>query len=390
MKILVVSQCYFPEQFRITDICEELVKKGHSVTVLTGKPNYGFPNGEIPQEYKKGRNQEEINGVKVLRVDNRPRKTGAINRLLNYYSFYLKANKVVNKLDNDFDVVLVNQLTPIMQINPAIKYKKKHGAKVVVYCLDLWPESLTVGGFKKGSFIYNHYHKVSEKLYKKVDKILITSKSFADYFKNEFGIDNTEYLPQYAETMFTPEVCKKQPDGKVDLLFAGNVGDAQSVDTAVRAMAKCKDIANLKLHVVGDGVALDKNKQIAKDLGLENVIFYGRKPLDEMPKFYSMADAMLVTLSKDWFSSLTCPGKVQTYMAAGKPIIAGIDGETATVINQAQCGFVTPSEDVDGLAESFRKFVSLENKVSLGENAYEYYVQNFTKESFFEVLLRNF
>jgi hypothetical protein len=245
MKILVICQHYYPEQFRITDICEELVKCGHQVTVLTGLPNY--PMGYIYPGYKdKSKRHEIINGVDVHRTFTIGRRRGIVFRVLNYYSFMLSSCRRVNKLDDDFDVVFVNQLSPVMMAEAAVKYKKKHGAKLVIYTLDLWPESLTVGGLKKGSLPYRYYHGVSKKIYKSADKIFVTSKEFKEYFSCEFDINNCEYLPQYSETIFDPKSCKKEPDGNIDLMFAGNVGIAQSVDTIIRAAALTKDIENLK------------------------------------------------------------------------------------------------------------------------------------------------
>ena len=153
MKILVVCQYYHPEPVRITDICEELVKKGHEVTVLTDIPNY--PMGNIYKGYEKGKRRiETINGVNVHRCYTIPRKTNAIMRFLNYHSFSFFSKRYINNLDDDFDVVLVNQLSPVMMANAAIKYKKKNNRKVIMYCLDIWPESLSAGGIKKNSLIY--------------------------------------------------------------------------------------------------------------------------------------------------------------------------------------------------------------------------------------------
>ena len=180
MKVLVVCQYYHPEPVRITDICEELVKKGHEVTVLTDIPNY--PMGDIYPEYKHGNKRvETINGVKIHRCYTIPRKTNAIMRFLNYHSFSFFSKKYINKLDDDFDVILVNQLSPVMMANAAIKYKNKYNKKVVMYCLDIWPESLCAGGIKKNSIIYKVYYLISKKIYSNMDYILVTSKSFIKY-----------------------------------------------------------------------------------------------------------------------------------------------------------------------------------------------------------------
>lgn len=381
MKILVVCQYYAPEPFRITDICEELVQRGHEVTVVTGVPNY--PMGEIYPEYQKGqRRREVINGVDVHRCYTIGRRKGVFFRFLNYYSYAISSTRYVKKLTEKFDVVFVNQLSPVMMANAALAYKKKYHVPVVLYCLDLWPESLISGGIRRDSIIYKYFDGVSGKIYRSVDKILVTSQSFEGYFKEKYGIPVT-YLPQYAETIFTPEQCRKEPDEYIDLMFAGNIGAAQSVQTIIKAAELTADIPNLRWHIVGDGSELENVKALAANL--PNVIFHGRKPLDEMPKYYAMADAMLVTMQKDPVLSMTLPGKVQTYMAAGKPIIGAIDGETKFVIEEAQCGFCCDAEDAVGLGENVRQFVNC-NKQSFAYNVREYYETHFDSAVFHKLL----
>lgn len=378
MKILVVCQYYYPEPFRHPDICEELVRHGNDVTVVTGLPNY--PMGDIYNGYRKGKKRNEIlNGVKVHRCFTIGRKHGTIYRFLNYYSYVFSSAGYVKKLKDEFDVIFVNQLSPVMMANAAIQHKKKHGTPIVLYCLDLWPESLVAGGIKRGSVIYEFFHRTSEKIYKQADKILITSRSFAEYFEKEFGIAHVEHLPQYAEAIFTPEQCEKKEDGYIDLMFAGNVGAAQSVDTIIKAAKLTADIPILRWHIVGDGSELEKVQAMAQ--GMKQVIFYGRKPLEEMPKYYAMADAMLVTMQKDPMLSLTLPGKVQTYMAAGKPIIGAIDGETSLIVEEANCGVCARAEDAETLADNVRKFVKKDKKI-MGQNARIYYNEHFEKQVF--------
>lgn len=391
MKILVVCQHYYPEPFRITDICEELVLRGHQVTVVTGTPNY--PKGEIYDGYdKKDKKHEIINGVEVYRCYEIPRKKGILFRFLNYYSFAISSKRFCKKLKNDYDVVFANQLSPIMMVDGAVAYKKKYGKKLVMYVMDLWPESLLAGGIKKGSIIYNYYHKVSKKIYTKADILAVTSKSFVGYLKENFYIADNKfvYLPQYAESLFDYENCKKQADEYIDLMFAGNIGKAQSVETIIKSANELKDIKNLRFHILGDGSSLEACKKLVSEFNLENFIFYGRKPVEEMPNYYKMADAMLVTLTKDEFAKLTLPGKVQSYMVAGKPIIASIDGEGQEIVKVANCGITSNAEDYLGLADAIRKFVNLsqEEREVLGKNSYNYSKENFAKESFMQNLER--
>lgn len=386
MKILVVCQYYFPEPFRISDICEGLVQRGHEVTVITGLPNY--PMGKIYKGYEHGEKRDEvINGVHIHRCYTIERKTGAIHRVLNYYSYAISSSHFAAKLKEDYDVVFVNQLSPVMMAKAGIKYKDKHHKKLVLYCLDLWPESLVAGGIKRGSLIYKIFHHISEKIYKSADRILVTSHSFSKYFESEFGIKDTEYLPQYAESIFEPEQCAKKPNNTFDLMFAGNIGAAQSVKTIIEAANLTKDIPNLRWHIVGDGSELENVKQLAKQYDLSSVIFHGRQPLEKMPEYYAMADAMLVTMQKDPVLSLTLPGKVQTYMAAGKPIIGAIDGETADVIAASQGGLCGQSESSEELMNNVRTFI-YENRKScpFAHSARDYYLKHFSKSKYLDSL----
>lgn len=232
-KILVICQYYKPEPFRISDICEELVCRGHEVHVVTGYPNY--PEGVLYEGYGKGKHIDEvINGVKVHRCYTVPRQTGIIKRFLNYYSYaisstkYVLSKKCVASDGKPFDVVYCNQLSPVMMAHAAIAYKKKYNVPVVMYCLDLWPESLIAGGVKRDSILYKYYHHVSRKIYQKMDKILITSRMFSEYFQQEFGFqdEKTEYLPQYAEGIFE-EIETKQVTETFEFMFAGNIGSIQ-------------------------------------------------------------------------------------------------------------------------------------------------------------------
>lgn len=383
MKILVVCQNYYPEQFRITDICEELVKRGNEVSVITGLPNY--PKGQIFDGYKHGKKRDEIiNGVKIHRCFTIGRRHGVIFRFLNYYSFAFSSKRYVKKLKEKYDVIFVNQLSPVMMANAGIAYKKKTGAKLVLYCLDLWPESLVAGGIKRNSFIYKHFYKVSKKIYNECDKILITSKSFSEYFKDKFGIEGTVYLPQYAEGIFSSDLCKKQSGEYIDLMFAGNIGVMQSVGTIIDAARLTQDIKNLRFHIVGDGSDLENVK--ARASGLNNVFFYGKQPLERMPEFYAMADAMLITMKKDPIIAFTLPGKVQTYMAGEKPIIGAIDGETKRVIEEARCGYCGNSEDAENLAANVRKFIESADQELLAKNSRRYYDEYFAKDEFFAEL----
>lgn len=391
-KILVICQYYKPEPFRISDICEEMVRRGHEVQVVTGYPNY--PEGILYDGYGKGRHIDEvINGVKVHRCFTIPRETGTVKRMLNYYSYavssvkYVLSNKCVASDGKNFDIVFCNQLSPVMMADAAIAYKKKHKVPAIMYCLDLWPESLIAGGITRESVIYKYYHYVSKRIYRQMDKILITSRMFSDYLGKEFGIKKEiiEYLPQYAEGIFE-QIPPKKENGVFDFMFAGNIGEVQSVETILKAAEELKEDP-VRFHIVGGGTDLERLKKIKEDKELENVIFYGRRPLEEMPEFYAKADAMLITLAADPVLSLTLPGKVQSYMAVGKPIIGAIDGETKSIIQESRCGYCGDADNSKELTRNIREFIRKDtDRDVLGKNAREFYEHNFEEVLFMNQL----
>lgn len=386
MKILVVSQHYWPEAFPSTDLCEGLAQLGHEVHVITDIPNY--PMGYIFPEYKNGQNRhQERGGVTISRAFTIGRRSGTLFRLLNYYSFALSSTWMCQRLKDKYDVVLTIQSSPIMMVSGALTYAKRHKKKCLFYTMDLWPASLAAGGVGENSPIYKLFHRVSKRLYRKADRILITSGMFRGYLKAQFGIDDEKigYLPQYAAAQFD-NMPDTPPKDTIDLMFAGNVGAAQSLTTVLDAAKALRELSHLRFHIVGDGSELENLKAIAAEQGLENVIFHGRRPAEDMPRYYAMADAMLVTLTADPFIGMTLPAKVQSYMAAGKPIVAAANGEIPAVVQQAGCGFCAPAEDGTGLADAIRQFLACPDRDRLGRNAKAYYEANFTRRLFMEKL----
>lgn len=389
MKILVVCQYYWPEPYKISDICEELVKRGHIVDVVTGVPNY--PMGYIFKEYRKGnRRRETYNGVNIIRTFTIGRRNNVFFRLLNYMSFAISSLFFVRTLNNDYDVVLTYQASPVTMSLAALYYKKRNGTNVLLYCLDLWPASLSAGGIKKGNPIYKFFKKISEKIYTSASAIAVSSLGFKDYLNMEFQIpfNRIKYIPQYAEEIYSKIKEIENSNETINLVFAGNIGTAQSIPTIIKAAEILKNEKGIIWNIIGDGSEYQKSKQIAANLKLSNVIFYGRKSLEDTLKYYEIADAMLVTLTSDENIALTLPAKVQSYMASGKPLIVSADGAAAEVVKQAGCGFCAPAENPVKLAEAVKKFKNLNvnDRKELGKMSRNYYLNNFNKELFFDKL----
>lgn len=389
MKVLVVCQYFYPEQFKITDICFELVKLGHDVTVLTGLPNY--PSGIIPKKYKRfKRRYENINGVQVKRSILVARGQSKSRLALNYISFAICASVKALFMKKNFDIILVWQLSPITMAIPGILLKKLTGKSLILYCQDLWPESIVAAGVNKESTIYKTLLSFCQYIYHRVDTIFVSSKMFEKYFDEVIGIHSgIHYLPVYAESLFENIESSENKSETINLVFAGNIGELQSVETIIKAANVLKDLDNIKWHIVGDGSNRINCEALAEEYNLKNVVFYGQRPIDEMPDFYAMADAFLITLKTNKEISYTLPNKVQSYMAVGKPILGAIDGETRLIIEEAACGFCCESENYIGLAEVVRDFVmNIDHHAILGSNARQYYNEHFSKETFINNLVR--
>ena len=387
MKILVVCQYYHPEPFRIHEVCEELAARGHDVTVLTGLPNY--PMGVIPDEYKgKAHRDEVVNGVHIIRVKERPRTPGKVGLARNYVSFVWHGCIKALFMKKDFDVIFVYQLSPVLMAIPAYVAKwfgrTKH---LALYCLDLWPASLASLGINRGSCFYRFMKRVSIRIYKGADVTGYTSRMFENYFTGELGIRSGKYvhIPQFADGLFS-DVAEKEDTGTVDYVFAGNIGHMQSVQTIIKAAALVRD-ERIRWHIVGDGFALDECKKLCDEMNLgDRITFYGRLPVERMPEFYSKADAMIVTLSDDELISYTLPGKIQSYMAAGRAVIAAANGETKTVVEESGCGMCVPAEDAAALADAADRMAAAGDFRRMGGNARRYYDEHFTKAGHIDLI----
>lgn len=380
MKILVVCQHFYPENFRINDICYELVKRGNSVTVLTGLPNY--PKGKVLKDYKWFKNRKQtINGVKIRRCSLIGRGNSTLTMIINYMWFAVFGSIKAILMKKNFDIVYVYQLSPITMTWPAIVVKKMKNIPLVIHVLDQWPVSITTGGISKKSLPYRILTKWSINAYDKADLITCSSKSFKNYFINELGLPNNKkffYLPSYAESDY--KGLKNKKNGTFDLVFAGNIGPAQSVETIIEAANILKDNKKILFHIVGDGLSRNKCEELAKKYRLDNIKFYGYFPIEKMKQFYELADAFLITMVNNEVVNSTLPAKVQSYMIAGKPIIGAISGEVYDVIKEADCGLCCKSLDYEKFATLILEASNSKKISKWSVNAYNYYMKNFEKE----------
>lgn len=391
MRILIISQYYFPEQFQINEIAPELVKRGHEVTVLCGVPNY--PKGVVFDGYESrdgiSRKEREYfgqTGVRVIHVDQTPRGKNPLSLVRNYISFAKNSKKIVRRLEGNFDVVLGYQLSPITSMEAALEYKRLHGTPVVFYTLDIWPVSAEGLLKSKKNPLMIPINRLSKRIYRGADKIVVTSRPFIDYLHRVNGIplEKMAYLPQHAGSDMLEMDLKAEANGIADFMFAGNLGKGQRVDVIIKAAAILGRRNDYKIHIVGDGRMLRDLENLVKADGLDdNVIFYGNQQRKDMPRFYKKADVLLITLRGNNEVGDTMPGKLQMYMTTGKPILGAINGAAGEVIREAQCGSCVKAGDCQGLANLMRHYIECPNEfVNCGANARRYFRQHFTLENY--------
>ena len=394
MKILLISQYFYPENFRINDLIFSLKERGHQITVLTGKPNYSKTH--FFEDYGwKSDDFEIINEIPVYRANLFSRRNGGALRLfLNYFSFALLASLKLRKIKGPFDAIFVYEPSPITVGIPAVFAKKRFKAPIYFWAQDLWPESLVAAGGVKNRFVLNFFNSLTKWIYNHSKKVLIQSNGFREYILNQ-GISNDKILfyPNPTEDFYKPlqEVKEYQEFFKKEnfnIIFAGNIGESQSFITIIEAISNIKELP-IKVIVLGDGRYKETAIGLIKDKGLgSHFNFLGSFPPTEMPKFFSHSDALLVSLKKDKIFSLTIPAKVQSYLACGKPIIASIDGEGAKIVNDAKCGLTSPAEDSIVLSNIIKELMALDksNLNQMGNNGRAYYEKEFGRDYLLEKL----
>jgi glycosyltransferase involved in cell wall biosynthesis len=391
MHILIVSQYFWPESFRINDLAVGLQEKGHQVTVLTGLPNY--PKGTLFPGYSIfNKHNESYNGINVIRVPLIPRGNSSKHRLvLNYLSFVFFACCLSPFMCVDkYDAIYVFAPSPITVALPAILLKKIMRIPLLLSIQDLWPESLTATGAVNSGKILKVVDKLVKYIYNNSDKLLMQSPSFVQLVERfDIPPNKIEYYPNSIEKFFQPISessihvdIKPLPNGFI-VMFAGNIGEAQDFPTILAAAKKLREYKDIHWVILGDGRAKSwVEAQVHAEELNETVHLYGRFPVDAMPHYFAYADVMLVTLKRDPVFALTLPTKIQSYFACAKPIIAALDGEGAKVINDSGAGLVSPAEDVNQLSDSVLRMYNMarEERNIMGNNGKTYCDTHFDRE----------
>ena len=388
MRILVITQYFWPESFRINELVLDLHAKGHKVTVFTGMPNY--PQGKYFEDYSMFRRyNENYKGISIKRVPIIPRGSGKKFVLsLNYFSFVLSTCIFLPfRLREKYDLIFVYEPSPITVCLPAILVKKIRKIPILFWVQDLWPESLSATGAINSKLLLKLVNRLVRFIYNSCDFILIQSKAFRDSIKN-FGVNENKikYFPNSAESIYVPIENNRDNNYKNILpngfrvIFAGNIGVAQSMETIVRAAEILKEYSTIQWIIIGNGRRKAWLEDEIKKQNLEsNMHLLGQKPLEEMPYYFAAGDILLATLKRNPIFSLTIPSKIQSYLACGKPIVASIDGETANVIKESGAGIAVEAENPKILAEAVLKLYSMQDKEreEMGKLGRKYFEKNF-------------
>ncbi len=387
MKILIVSQYFWPENFRINDLTQELLQRGHRVTVLTGIPNY--PAGTVFEEYRKTPKAfEYYSGARVFRVPMIARGNGAVRLFLNYLSYVIGACLYGpwRLRGQQADVIFVFEPSPVTVGLPAILLGRIKRAPVVFWALDLWPETLAAIGVVRSPMVVGWVGHLVRFIYERCTLVLGQSRGFlpkiAKYCSDAKKI---RYFPSWAEEIFNEADLVRAPEvpiqqGVFNVLFAGNIGDAQDLPAVLNAAESLKHNTAIRWLIVGDGRrSVWLHEEVARRGLQSNVLLLGRFTVERMPSFYAHADALLVSLKKDPVFSLTIPGKVQSYLMAGVPILGMLDGEGAQVITDSNAGLVCAAGNSGGLASAVLEMfaMSVDQRQQLGRNGRDYAQKEF-------------
>lgn len=389
--ILVIAQYFYPEQFRINDICTEWVKRGYKVTVVTGIPNY--PQGKYYEGYGLLKKRKETyNGIEIIRIPLIPRGNNAIMLALNYLSFVVSGFfwKLVTKIKADY--VFIFEVSPMTQALPGVWYAKRRKIPCYLYVTDLWPENVEVVAGIRNKHILNAIGVMVDYIYKRCDKIFTSSSSFKEAI-NERGVslDKLEFWPQYAEAYYIPlnkeevSVPEVPKDDIFNIIFAGNIGVAQGLDILpkVAQLLKQND-TNVRFNIVGDGRFKETLINMVNECGVSDMFnFIVKQPPTRISDFMAICDATLISLSKSKVFSITLPAKTQSCLACGIPIIVSADGEIQEVIKKAEAGVYSDAGNAEMLAVKIQELSSKSTSelLQMSKNALEYSRLNFDRNA---------
>lgn len=401
-KLLVATQYFYPENFRINDMCMEWVKRGYDVTVLTGIPNY--PLGDIYNGYKREYKEEEWNGIHIIRLPVHERGHNLFTLFLNCWTYVHYGKKWVDKVVKEnngkfpFDTFFTFEVSPMTQALVGAYATKKYGVKSILYVQDLWPENVIEIMGIKNPIVIKPIERMVKKIYRDTNIILATSESFVkaiqDKIKDKSTIDKVKFWPQYAEDFYKP-LKKNKPNDKFRICFTGNIGKTQGLEILAETAKLIKNDytkknreIDIEFVIVGDG----RNKiefinSIKKNDVEDMFILMGKKPAEEIPEILSTCDVAFLSFANIDIFKMTIPAKLQSYMACGMPILASAIGETKRIIEEAGCGVCCEIGVSSALVDRIYYIISNKHELkAMGDNARKYYEMHFDRKELMDYI----
>lgn len=378
--ILVISQYFFPENFRINDMCKEWIERGYEVTVVTGIPNY--PQGKFFDGYGfRKKNRENYEGINVIRLPIVPRGNSAFNLILNYLSFVISGGlwALFSKLNPTN--VFIFEVSPMTQALPGIWFAQKKKIPCFLYVQDLWPENVEIVTGIHNRNILNAIGKMVDYIYRRTTKIFTTSNSFVTAIsKRGVPLEKLIFWPQYAEEFYKVTENKKNHEEKdiLSFVFTGNIGNAQGLDILPKVAAELKKLnlkKEAKFTLVGDGRYKTDLINLVKANDVDDMFtFIDKQPAEAIPEILAEHDIAVLTLANSKLFSMTIPAKLQSYMACGMPVLASVEGECASIIKKSESGFLSAPNDINSMISNVIKFVDLPseelNKMKINSKNY--------------------
>jgi glycosyltransferase involved in cell wall biosynthesis len=386
VRILIYSQYFWPENFGINQLANDLSDDGHIIEILTGMPNY--PIGSFFKNYGGIRvKKEQWKNISIFRIPIIPRGANkGFNLFLNYLSFIVSGSILSPILLNNrkYDLIFVYGVSPILQALPAILLGKLKRIPVVLWVQDLWPESVSANGHLKSPMLLKILDCVVSFIYTHCDLILGQSNSFVKHI-GKLTKRKVVFFPNSVDKFFydSKNTKKLAHDNifynKFSILYAGNVGSAQGIDVFIDAAKKLRKNSAIRFIIIGTGSRIDWVKQQKKEFNLNNLILGGVHPIEEMPDILKKASVLYLTLKKEKIFEMTIPNKLQAYLAVGRPILASVDGEAAKIINTSGAGVAVEAENLNLLVNTILDLYKMpKNRLAqLGKNGKKYFKSHF-------------
>ena len=393
-KILIITEYFYPEEFKINEIAVAWREKGYDVTILTQNPTY--PLGEIYHGYANNwYSKDNYEGMDVYRVKAvTGYKESLFRKLLKYFTFMILGSIVSLKIGKKYDYVFGFDVGPLTGMVPAILLKKIYNKPVVLWVQDVWPDSVYAYGFKKRELLVKMLDGFVRFVYKHTTSIAVSGEGFIKRVKPYVEENKTvEYLPNWADDLDeTLEPVKLSQESKIHFTFAGNIGKVQNLDNVLKAFASLpqKHLQKAQLNIIGDGSFLDALKKQVEDNDYKNIVFWGRKPRKEMNAYFQASDFLIVSLIDKPIFSLTVPAKVQTYIAAKKPILTIVSGDAARIIENNNLGFSANPSDIEAIQNIFMQAIqTTEDERKEFSGNCEFLTENeFNKEKIIDKMLK--